>query len=73
MTRDGKPISSQEIIEEDVKDFATTPADVRCEVTIIGEHGIPHWYPTGVLFYGFDAAGNVYYQVWDGSDDYWKQ
>lgn len=73
LTKNGEPIKSKEIIEEEVEDFDKAPEKLHKEIifrgTVIGRLGEP----TGIMFYGFDKSGNVYYHVWDKSDDYWRE
>lgn len=73
LTKNGEPIKSKEIIEEEVKDFDEAPKELHKEIvfrgTVIGNLNEP----TGIMIYGFDKSGNIYYYVWDKSDDYWKK
>jgi len=73
LTKEGVPIRTKEVVEEKVKDFNKAPVKLHKEIVFhgnalgkIGEH-------TGIMIYGFDKSGNVYYYVWDKSDDYWKK
>ncbi|MFX1326142.1 MAG: hypothetical protein ACFE8N_14425 [Promethearchaeota archaeon] len=83
--KDGTPIKAMEVKEEEVKDFSTAPENLQLEIAIWGrEFGKPHqrrrtiphdssFGPNGMMIYGFDKSGNMYYYVWDKSDDYWKK
>ena len=73
LTKNGEPIKSKEIIEEEVEDFDKAPEKLHKEIIFRGSVIGNLDQPTGIMIYGFDKSGNVYYYVWDKSDDYWKK
>ncbi len=80
--KDGTPIKAMEVKEEEVKGFNSAPNKLHLEIAFWGmEFGHSHRRtyiadpfggPNGMMIYGFDKSGNIYYYVWDKSDDYWK-
>jgi len=73
LTKEGKPIKAKEIIEDAVKDFARAPVELHRKIIFRGRVTGRLDEPTGIMIYGFDKSGNVYYYLWDKSDDYWRQ
>jgi len=73
LTKEGKPIKAKEIIEDEVKDFDKAPVELHRKIIFRGRVTGQLDQPTGIMIYGFDKSGNVYYYLWDKSDDYWRQ
>ena len=73
LTKDGKPIKSAKIIEEEVKGFDKAPEKLCKKIIFRGGVTGNTGEPTGIMIYGFDKTGNVYYYLWDKSDDYWRE
>jgi hypothetical protein len=74
LTKDGKDIKTEAIIEEQVKHFDQAPAKLYREIIFQGYSLSTGGYgPDGIMIYGFDKLGNVYYHVWNKSDDYWRE
>jgi hypothetical protein len=72
LTKDGEPISSKEVINDEVKDFDKAPEKLHREILFRGAVTGKTGEPAGIMIYGFDKSSNVYYYIWDKSDDYWK-
>jgi hypothetical protein len=81
--KDGTPIKTNKVIEEVVRAFDKAPDKLHIEIAFWGRD-FGHYHsrtyqtepsggPNGMMIYGFDKSGNMYYYVWDKSDDYWKK
>ncbi len=75
LTKDGLPIKSNEVNEEKVKDYFEAPKGIYQKIFFRGYHfgKSEREGPDGIMIYGFDKSGNMYYYVWDKSDEYWKK
>jgi hypothetical protein len=83
ITKNGIPIKATEVKEEEVKDFNLSPNKLHLEIAFWGGEfghyhdrtyiGDPFGGPNGMMIYGFDKSGNMYYYVWYKSDYYWKK
>jgi hypothetical protein len=73
LTQEGKPIKqNNEIIYQQAKNFKGIPDDVSKKISFIGSVTNSLSEPKGILIYGFDKLGKLYYHVWQGSDNYYK-
>ncbi|MGB3341119.1 MAG: hypothetical protein WBB37_06530 [bacterium] len=71
LTKNGFPVKSKKIIEEEVKNFSDVPDDLHLEIVFRGSIANNKG-KLGIIIYGFDKNGSVYYYLWDKSDDYWR-
>jgi hypothetical protein len=70
--KDGTPILSESVIDEEVRNFDKVSKDLHKKIEIRGALTGDLSEPVGMMIYGFDKSGNLYYYVWDKSDDFWK-
>jgi len=72
LTKEGKPIKTAKIIEEEVRDFSESPEYMHKQILFFGGIIGKTREPNGIIIYGFDKYSNGYYYAWDKSDAYWK-